>query len=87
MERGDAFQTRIPKLPLSSTRENMMKVEGTDFEEKEDGAIGRKRGRRRQRGGGGGTITTTTTRKSEEWKEKKTDDESTTRRTIAATRK
>ena len=43
MERGDAFQTRIPKLPLSSTRENAMKVEGTDFEEKEDGAMRKKK--------------------------------------------
>ncbi len=51
MERGDAFQTRIPKLPLSSTRENAMKVEGTDFEEKEDGAMRKKK------------RTTTTTRR------------------------
>ena len=43
MERGDAFQTRIPKLPLSSTRENAMKVEGTDFEENEDGAMRKKK--------------------------------------------
>ncbi len=52
MERGDAFQTRIPKLPLSSTRENAMKVEGTDFEENEDGAMRKKK-----------KTTTTTTRR------------------------